>query len=218
MKSRIVPEQHRIYAGRSLLIGGIIRITPKTEDVDFLAYAFTPLDAHAARNDKAIAIQTGVNEDGTPYVGTVENIGTDTAKQRVRSAGTFKLEWDATKQRTGSLTDRTAGKRKVGELPFIVYSADILIEGVGWVELACQVRSRKNSLLPDEWSGNGETQDHYPEVEVFTPKGKFVDVRKPMNAWITGGADKLAKHARRVRPRMSISYQRRVEGGKRGSR
>lgn len=222
MKSRIVPEQITLHSGRSLLLGGIIRITPKTEDLTFLVYPFTPLTPHAARNDKAIAIQTGYNEDGTPYEGTVENIGTESAKKRIKSAGTFKIQWDATSKRTGSLTDRTAGKRKVDDLPFIVYSADILIEGVGWVEIACQVRSRKKSLLSDAFSQEmgvdveSKKHDELPEVEVFSPKGKFVGVRRPMNAYITGGPRKVAKHAVKKRPRMSISYQKRMEGGRRG--
>ncbi|KXT07343.1 hypothetical protein AC578_585 [Pseudocercospora eumusae] len=221
MKSRIVPEQYTLKPGQSLLLGGIIRITPKTEDLTVLAYPFTPLHAHATATRKAIAIQTGLDEEGEPYAGTVENIATEKAKQRIKSAGTFKLEWDATKKRTGSLTDRTAGKRKVADLPFIVYSADILIEGVGWVELACQVRSRKKSLISDAFTAElghqADSANDFPEVEVFTPKGKFIGVRKPMNAWITGGPRKVAKHARRKRPRMSISYHKRVQGGKAGS-
>lgn len=240
MKSRVVPEQITLRAGRSLLIGGIIRITPKTDDLIFLAYAFTPLTPHAARNEKAIAIQTGTNEDGTSYSGNVENIGTESAKKRIKSAGTFKIQWDATNKRTGSLTDRTAGKRKVDQLPFKVYSADILIESVGWVEIAVQVRSRKKKPTPDAFDqlgieGEDEylqqraeqrgysqqksdhmAEDDFPEVEVFSPKGKFIGIRRPMNAWITGGPKKVAKHAVKKRPRMSISYQKRMEGGKKG--
>ncbi|EGP92199.1 uncharacterized protein MYCGRDRAFT_53492, partial [Zymoseptoria tritici IPO323] len=140
MKSRVTPEQHTLKPGQSLLLGGIIRITPKTDDLVFLAYPFTPLKPHVS--SKAVAIQTGTNEDGTPYTGTIENIGTQTAKGRVKSAGTFKLEWDVTKPRAGPLTDKTAGKQRAENLPFMIYSADILIEGVGWVELACQVRKK----------------------------------------------------------------------------
>ncbi|KAF7196498.1 Genetic interactor of prohibitins 3, mitochondrial, partial [Pseudocercospora fuligena] len=221
MKSRIVPEQYTLKPGQSLLLGGIVRITPKSEDFTVLAYPFTPLHAHATATRKAIAIQTGVGEEGEPYVGTVENIATDKAKQRIKSAGTFKLEWDATKKRTGSLTDKTAGKRKVADLPFIVYSADIIIEGVGWVELACQVRSRKKSLISDAFTAElghqADIANDVPEIEIFTPKGKFIGIRKPMNAWITGGPRKVAKHAQRKRPRMSISYHKRVQGGKAGS-
>ncbi|SMQ46203.1 unnamed protein product [Zymoseptoria tritici ST99CH_3D7] len=212
MKSRVTPEQHTLKPGQSLLLGGIIRITPKTDDLVFLAYPFTPLKPHVS--SKAVAIQTGTNEDGTPYTGTIENIGTQTAKGRVKSAGTFKLEWDVTKPRAGPLTDKTAGKQRAENLPFMIYSADILIEGVGWVELACQVR-KKRSLLPDSFDGIDTAVD-VPEVEVFTPKGKFIGVRKPMNAWLLGGPKKVPKHLQRARPRMSMSMQRRKEGGRRG--
>jgi hypothetical protein len=212
MKSRVTPEQYTLKPGQSLLLGGIIRITPKTDDLVFLAYPFTPLKPHVS--SKAVAIQTGANEDGTPYTGTVENIGTDKAKGRIRSAGTYKLEWDVTKPRAGPLTDKTAGKQKAENLPFVVYSADILIEGVGWVELVCQVR-KKRTVHPDPFNDDDTPLD-VPEVEVFTPKGKFIGVRKPMNAWLLGGPKKVPKHLQRARPRMSMSMHRRKEGGRRG--
>ncbi|KAF2169828.1 hypothetical protein M409DRAFT_20242 [Zasmidium cellare ATCC 36951] len=220
MKSRIVPEQYSLKPGQSLLIGGIVRITPKTDELVFLAYPFTPLHPHATGNHKAVAIQTGVNEDGTPYTGTVENIGTDTAKTRIKSAGTYTLEWDVTKRRAGPVTDKQAGKQKAENLPFVVYGADILIEGVGWVELVCQVRNRRKSLISDalgvEFGTTDQPVNAKPQVEVFTPKGKFIGIRRPMNAWLDGGPKKVAKHARKSRPRMTISMQRRKEGGKKG--
>lgn len=227
MKSRVTPEQNVLKPGQSLLLGGIIRIRPVLADGEsliFLAYNFTPLRPHVTSNDKANAIQTGITKIEGPngelvegaYTGTVENIGTEKAKGRIKSAGIFKLEWDVTKRRTGPLTDRTAGKQKVENLPFVVYSADILIEGVGWVELACQVRSRRQSLIRDAF--DTAEQETRPQVEVFTPKGKFIAVRKPMCAWILGGPKKVAKHMQRQRPRMSISMHRRKEGGKLGGR
>lgn len=221
MKSRVIPEQHTLKAGQSLLLGGIIRLTPKTEGVTFLAYAFTPLRAHVTGDQKAVAIQTGLYEDGTLYTGTVENIATDKAKGRIKSAGTFQLAWDVTKKRAGPLTDRAAGKQKAENLPFIVYSADILIEGVGWIELVCQVRNRRKSLIPDaltaELGDNSPEKEALPEVEVFTPKGKFIGIRQPMNAWLIAGQKKVAKHAQRSRPRMSISMRKRKEGGGRST-
>lgn len=219
MKSRVVPEQHTIKPGGSLLLGGIIRITPKTDDLIFLACPFTPLKPHVSNTEKAKAIQTGVHEDGTVYTGSVESIATKKAKSRMKSAGTFKLEWDVTKARAGPMTDKTAGKQKAENLPFIVYGADILIEGVGWVEITCQVRSRRKSLISDALSaqfGDDGTPnvDVTPEVEIFTPKGKFIGIRKPMNAWLLGGPNKVAKHKQRPRPRMTISMKKRKEGGK----
>lgn len=220
MRNRIKPDQYSLKPGQSLLIGGLVRITPKTEDLVFLAYPFTPLNAHVTSNQKAVAIQTGVNEDDTPYAGNVENIATEKAKLRIKSAGTYTLEWDVTKKRAGPVTDKTAGKQKAENLPFIVYSADILIEGVGWVELVCQVRNRRKSLISDalgvEFGTSVPASIPKPQVEIFTPKGKFIGIRKPMNAWLDAGPKKVAKHARRSRPRMTISMHKRREGGKKG--
>lgn len=224
MKSRIAPEQYTIKPGQSLLIGGLIRITPRTDDVVFLAYPFVPLDAHVTSSEKAVGVQTGVFPDGEVYTGNVESIATEEAKQTIKHAGTFKLDWNVTKQRTGSLTDRSAGKQKVADLPFIVYSTDILIEGVGWIELTCQVRSRQKSFIATtvrDAFGEDLVKNEgplIPEVDVWTPTGKYVGVRRPMNAWVFGGPKKVAKHARRLRPRHSISFQRRKAGGALGGK
>lgn len=199
MSSRITPEQQTIKPGQSLLIGGIIRITPEMEDHVLLAYNFTPLHAHTTGTEKAVAIQTGSHTDGTPYTGTVPSIATNTAKSAMKHAGTFHIEWDATKARAGPLTDPAAGKQKAASLPFTIYSADILIEGVGWVELACQVRNRMGVQLP--------------KVEVFSPDGQFVSLRRPMNAWLLGGPKEPGKHTRKARPRQSISMTRRKRHG-----
>jgi hypothetical protein len=218
-----VPEQQSINPGQSLLLGGMIRITPTTEDVQFLAYSFTPLKSHVTSTVKAKAVQTGLDEDGLPYTGTVDSIATDAAKQIMQSAGSFILKWDVTKQRAGPLTDPIAGKQRAANLPFIVYGADILIESVGWVELTCQVRRARRG---DQFSiFNPETgtvpklnpSDVLPEVEIFSPKGKFIGIRKPMNAWLIGGPKKKPQHTQRARPRMTISLKRRQEGGRRGS-
>jgi hypothetical protein len=224
MKSRVVPEQYTIKPGQSLLIGGLIRITPKTDDLIFLAYPFVPLQAHVTANDKAIGIQTGILPEGEVYTGTVESIATDDAKKTIRQAGTFKIDWDVTKRRTGSLTDRAAGKQSAANLPFIVYSADILVEGVGWIELTCQVRSRQKSFITEtvrDAFGEDTIRKEaptIPEVEIWTPEGKFVSVRRPMNAWVFGGPKKVAKHLRRVRPRHSISFHKRKVGGAMGGK
>ena len=153
MQSRVVPEQYTIRSGQSLLLGGIVRITPNLgQDEVMLAYPFIPegaLAAHVTGTHKAIAIQTGVHSshslgrEGQVYEGNISSIATEAAKGKVRSAGTFKLEWDVTKRRSGALTDVAAGKQKAANLPFVVYSADVLIEGVGWVEFVCQVRRRQ---------------------------------------------------------------------------
>ena len=57
-----------------------------------------------------------------------------------KSAGTITLDTDVTKQHAGPLL--RAGI-SADRLPFRVYSTDLIIQGVGWVELVCQVRRRK---------------------------------------------------------------------------
>nr|POE65917.1 genetic interactor of prohibitins 3, mitochondrial [Quercus suber] len=249
MRHRVVPDQHSIKPTQSLLLGGLIRITPRMdEDCVLLAYPFVPpaFAPHLTGTHKAVAIQTGAHSSlshkfapaGEEYRGNISSIATPSAKTTIKSAGVFPLQWDVTKRRTGSLTDRTAGKRKATDLPFTVHSADILIEGVGWVELVCQVRKRRTSssaatpsphdTAPAEspvldalsdLDVSGTTMDRgqrsrsaFPEVEVFTPEGKFIAMRQPMNAWLLGGKKTVPVHKRRERPRQTISKLRRREG------
>ena len=218
MRTRVKADQFTIKPGQSLLLGGLVRITPKTDELVFLANPFVPLEPHVTSNEKAVGIQTGVAPDGQPYSGTVSTILTDEAKLQIQSAGTFRLEWDVTKNRAGPVTDKSAGKQKAANLPFAIFSADLLIESIGWVELTCQVRRPRQG---DALAGFDDHVQHadsmsVPEVEVFTPGGKSVDVRKPMGAWLLGGLRKEAKHRRKTRGRMSISFHRRKEGGARG--
>ncbi|KAK0732619.1 hypothetical protein B0T21DRAFT_369317 [Apiosordaria backusii] len=142
MKSRIVPEQQTIKPGQSLLVGGFIRITPRNvapdEELVFLAYAFTPIEPHLTSTEKAIATQT--QDENAPKVGNIALPGTG---KKIQHAGAFQLRYDITKARSGPLTRKEAVGLKVEQLPYRVLGIDILIEGVGWVELAVQVRTRK---------------------------------------------------------------------------
>lgn len=218
MKLRIVPEQHTIKPTQSLLLGGLIRMTPKTNDLIFLAYPFTPLKPHITRTSKAVAISTGVDkETNEPSSLNVETIATEVAKSVMKSAGTFKLQWNVTKRRAGPLTDPVAGKQRADSLPFTVYSVDLLIEGVGWVELVAQVRKRRQSLLSDAFGQQdmdiASDQPQLPEVEVFSPEGKFVGSRRPMGAWLLGGKKDAPKHLKRARPRKSMASAKHRHGG-----
>ncbi|KAK5116354.1 hypothetical protein LTR62_007901 [Meristemomyces frigidus] len=236
LKSRITPEQFVLRAGQSLLLGGVIRLTPSLEtlgrEVVMLAYPFLPpaFAPHVTGTHKAIAIQIGVHSSlsldrqGQVYEGNVPSIATPEAKETVKSAGTFELKWDVTKRRSGPLTDRVAGKRKTVDLPFVVYSADVLLESVGWIELVCQVRKRQPTFPTDEDERDAlsilqrsgkedkaktdEEEFVFPTVEVFSPDGKFVGVRRPMGAaMLNEKPDPM--HARRVRPRRSIGMRKR---------
>ena len=217
MQGRVTPEQYSIKPGQSLLLGGTIRITPKTDSLVFLMYPFVSpaLNPHTTATDKAIAIQTGIHpESNEPYAGTVPSVATDAAKQNMASAGTFKIEWDVTKRRAGPVTGRSDGKQKVENLPFTVYSADLLIEGVGWVELVAQVRSKPGMPQPGSGDDAFGSWSSVPEVEVFSPKGKFVGIRRPLNAWLLGGQLKKPVHEQRPRPRQTVSFMKRKAGGR----
>ncbi|RDL40374.1 Uncharacterized protein BP5553_00353 [Venustampulla echinocandica] len=230
MRSRVQPEQQVIKPGQSLLLGGFIRIAPTTPDVMILAYSFTPINSHLTSTEKAIGIQTRTRETN------VENISLPGTADKIASAGTFHLKWDVTRERSGPLTRNDAVGLKVERLPFRVLATDILIEGCGWVELVAQVRKPRVENIPaqeiakaedenareaGEWLGtaeeNGDKEDvhqevvdpNWPAVEVFTPEGKFVAARRPMNAWLLT-ASKPVKGKLQGRPRKSMKGMKKV--------
>ncbi|KAH0283535.1 hypothetical protein M436DRAFT_83814 [Aureobasidium namibiae CBS 147.97] len=239
MRSRVTPEQMSIKPGQSLVLGGgLIRITPTTPDLVFLSYTFLPLHPHMTSTDKAVARASGERATGLHTIMTKE------ARESMASAGTFKLEWDVTKQRAGPLTSKSAAKLKPEQLPFKVFSADIVVEGVGWVELVAQVRKsakHKPAYAPphDEPTHSEEApsastlsdsetttwkplytpeqdiaQDMFPRVEVFSPKGKFIAVRPPMVASLLGGKKAPTANTRKSRPRMSMKSLKHSQRGR----
>ncbi|OCK75368.1 hypothetical protein K432DRAFT_362232 [Lepidopterella palustris CBS 459.81] len=198
MKSRIVAQKHSIKPGQSMLLGGLIRITPTTPDLVFLAHPFVPIKPHVSSTEKAEGVQNRTRVSGIP------TITEEWAGKKMKSAGKFQLIWDVTKKQTGPLTDPTAVKLKPQQLPFVVYSADILIEGCGWVELVAQVRKRKAPRDAFGQLEEEEEKEEFPEVEVFSPEGKFVGIRPPMGASVLGGPKPKARNERRARPRLSM--------------
>lgn len=233
MKARISPEQQVIKPGRSLLLGGFIRITPRTPDLIFLAYAFTPIDAHLTATEKAIGIQ---NETGEV---NVENISVPGTGEKIRHAGEFELRYDVTKRRAGPITRKDAVGMKVENLPYRVLSIDILIEGCGWVEITAQVRTRdlflpaptrparrneilqsldlsepkQNASLLDSRTGE---EPQWPIVDVYSPEGRFIGSRPPMNAWLYNQVRKTAETSK-VRPRKSMTGAKKREKRARSS-
>ncbi|KAK0740237.1 hypothetical protein B0T18DRAFT_417511 [Schizothecium vesticola] len=137
LRKRKKPEQVVLKPGKSLLLGGFIRITPQTPGLDFLAYNFTPLTDHLTSTEKAI----GVQERTDPV--NVDNISVPEASDKIKLAGSYELRYDITKQRAGPLTRKNAINLPVERLPFRVLSVDILIEGCGWVEITAQMSARK---------------------------------------------------------------------------
>ena len=138
MDRRIVPEQLSVKHGQSLLLGGgLIRITPRTPNLIFLMYNFTPIKEHLTSTEKAIEFQ----EQTRTSVG-LENITMPGVGDQMKHAGTFRLCHDVTKKRAGPLTRKDAIGLQTDRLPFRVVSTDILIEGVGYIEIVAQIRSK----------------------------------------------------------------------------
>lgn len=229
MKARMTPEQQVIRPGRSLLLGGFIRITPRTPDLVFLAYAFTPIEAHLTATEKAIGVQNQTGEVN------VENISVPGTGEKIKHAGEFQLQYDVTKRRAGPITRKDAVGMKVENLPYRVLSLDILIEGCGWVEITAQVRAKSlckpppprpripggqeilqsldlseaepEQRAPDTRNGD---EPHWPVVDVYSPEGRFIGSRPPMNAWLYNKVRKTAQTSK-VRPRKSMTGAKKKE-------
>lgn len=163
MKKRIVPEQISVKSGKSLVLGGgLVRITPRTENLVFLMYNFTPLEEHLTSTEKAVELQ-----EQTRFSGAQENICLPGTADKMKHAGTFALQHDVTRQRAGPLTRKNAVGLHVDRLPFRVLSVDILIEGVGYVEIVAQVRARRLQRQNPEDS-NSATGDKDPAAPTLT--------------------------------------------------
>ena len=197
MRHRIKPEQLVIKPGQSLLVGGLVRITPLTE-VPVLAYPFVPMKCHVTSTERAIAIHTQKEESGV-----VKNVKPGVGS-RMDPAGNFPLKWDVTKQRAGPLTKKEAAGLSPKVLPFAVLSTDVLIEGCGWVELVAQVR--KKDMEPIDVIGDFFDARPYPRVEIVSPDGRHIGVRQPMGAWTLNRKAGLSQKS--ARPRRSMKGEK----------
>ncbi|EFX06401.1 duf974 domain containing protein [Grosmannia clavigera kw1407] len=229
MKLRVQPEQEVLKGPwQSLLLGGLVRITPRTPDVVFLTYNFSPLPAHRTLTDKAVAIQQQTSELQVPNLAAV-GVGAD-----VRLAGSFALCHDVTRLRAGPITRRDAANIAVDRLPYRVVALDLLIEGCGWVEVVAQVRTkelfrrterRTESMeqadredkfgilqtldLSDTQTGPvAEADYNWPVIDVFSPGGKFVGSRRPLNAWMMCKPPSTWRNGKAGRSRRIIKGER----------
>ena len=212
MRARVNAKQHVIKPGQSLLLGGFIRITPSNPEIVILAYPFVPIEAHVTSTDKAKGIQTQQRGSG---VDTILEAGLG---DKIASAGLFPLRWDITKQRSGPLTSPAALGLSPEHLPYTVLSTDILIEGCGWIELVAQVRKSQQpcstsspvtgKITTESGDGTGvsyeQRDDQEVQVEVFSPEGKYIGSRRPLNAWHFSGEKKTAVSKGKRRPRPSM--------------
>ena len=215
MRERPRVEQHVLKPGKSLLLGGLFRITPTSPDTIILAYPFVPVEAHLTSEEKAATIHTQQRESGVQTI-TRPGVG-----EKMMSAGTFSLKWDVTKLRSGPLTNASAVGLKVDQLPYQILSTDILIEGVGWVELVAQVRKKAFERMSSKPSDSDHEMvadkddepmsgEAFPEVEVFSPGGKYVGQRRPMNAWLLANEQTKPASKLKGRPRPSMKNKKKI--------
>ena len=195
MRKRPRPEQIVVNPGQSLLVGGLVRITPLTPGLTVLAYPFVPLDSHVTTTEKAISMQNQAETSG------ILNITRPAIGHRMASAGKFSIKWDVTKQRAGPLTRKDAAGLNTRVLPFIVFASDVLIEGCGWVELVAQMR-KKDFEMPDPLLSVFDDRP-YPQIEIHSPGGRHIGIRRPMNAWLLNGL-KSGSSVPGARPRRSM--------------
>jgi hypothetical protein len=265
MKQRINSERYTIKPGQSLILGGgLIRITPVNQDLVFLVYPFVPIHPHVTRTQKAeeYQAQTSERQLQTPPI-LAPNVGS-----KMAFAGKFQLKWDVTKKLAGPVTSPVAGKMRPENLPFRIWGTDILIEGVGWIEVSAQTRRPQGWTPPglvkkdpnqakidreanlkaeadrkqrkfdaiaraeregrdpqevleeefyedDKKDRMSQWEEDYPEVEVFSPLGKFVGQRRPMCASMVSGPKQISSRERKQRPRrsmVSVKRQRKPQG------
>ena len=203
MVEREKPEQITIKTGQTLMIGGLLTITPKDPDVTILAYPFLPLPTHVTASHKAKKMV----EEESFLEGT--SIARSGIAKRMLPAATFSLKWDVTKQRAGPLTSKAAVGLNTSALPFVVFSADILVEGCGWVELVAQVRKKRLEAVGDT-NGLFDTTP-YPVVEIESPDGRHVGVRRPMGAWLLSRIQHREKTTRPRRSMKGVKKQKKKE-------
>jgi len=249
MRHRIVPEQIVLKPGKSLILGGgLIRITPQDPALVMLAYSFTPIQPHLTATEKAIGLQAQTSEVN------VDNIAVEGTGEKIKLARSVKLQWDVTREKTGPLTRRHAVGLSVDRLPYRVVAADILIDGVGWIEITAQVRTRdlfREDVAPKDEKQTGNepppeptpapepelsalerleglnkpvkkpkreprlpprplTDAVWPAVDVFSPEGKYISVRRPINGWELN-KPKYNPASARSRPRKSMKGAKKLD-------
>lgn len=212
MTKRGKPERHTIKPGQSLLIGGgLVRITPLDPDTIVMAAAFIPIETHLTRTDKAAEMQA----QERPYPGT--NIVKEGTGALIKSAGIFDLKWDVTRSHLPTSIAKAVEDHgiKPPPLPYKVMSADILIEGCGWVELTAQIRAKAFQNSDGDGDRSTEFSPHFPRVEVFSPKGKHIELRRPIQSYeFTAKKAAAKKRAIGARGRRNVGHMKRKQNQK----
>ncbi|KAL4811161.1 hypothetical protein BDV18DRAFT_6185 [Aspergillus unguis] len=203
MAKRGKPERHTVKPAQSLLLGGgLVRITPLNPETIIMAACFVPIEAHVTSTEKATEMQAQERK----YPGT--NIMKAGTGKVISSAGTFDLKWDVTRSHLPRALEKSVEDKgiKPPPLPYKVMSADILVEGCGWVELTAQVRAK---AIQNE----SDADKVFPRVEVFSPQGKHIAIRKPLESYQTEVERRAAQNRKNgPRRRQNAGHIRRVKG------
>ncbi|KKY22149.1 hypothetical protein UCRPC4_g03336 [Phaeomoniella chlamydospora] len=247
MTKRPKPDQISIKMNQSLLLGGgLVRITPYSpseatpepdskepptsnpdisdssppiNDLVFLAHPFLPhtVSSHLTSTTKAIEIQSGTLSSGINSL-----LSPDAAGPHMCSAGIFTLDKDVTKTYASKLLEGRSrqDRKKVSDLPFRIFAKDIIIEGIGWVEITCAVRLKRNTTNTRPSDTESHSPDFSitptmenqtdpfltiprPQIQVFTPHGKGIAERESLGIY-----NQIVSHVRQRKkgPEKSLRF------------
>ncbi|KAK7525246.1 uncharacterized protein IWZ02DRAFT_417734 [Phyllosticta citriasiana] len=181
LKSRQKAERIVLKPHESLVLGGgLVRITPATTDLVYLVTPFVELPWHKSSTEKAIARERA--DDVNPRSGLV-NWADEAARDQIRSAGVVPLSHDVTKMAAGPLGRKDVTSWKTHDLPFIVWGVDVLIEGLGWVEVTAQTRRftgeiPETATSPDDANADGDPSPQ-PQAETATSEHDISSSQSP---------------------------------------
>lgn len=241
MTHRPTVTQHNIKPGQSLLLGGgLIRITPILDENDrstiMMAYPFLPLKAHVTLTDKAIGAQLQLRESGIESVlsedaGSVMSsagrfkLQTDVTKSRagsmvragvpvaklpfqvyatdilIESVGWVELVCQVRKNK------RTPGAAGSEDRPLVPESAGPAVPK----DEALSFQTKEFTSFGTFSPASNPEQSEFPEVEIFTPNGKFVGQRPCLDVWQAWSSGKARDLTRGARPRKPMSGAKKRE-------
>jgi len=112
------------------------------------------------------------------------------------SAGVIRITDDVTLQRNPRLS-----AHELGDLPYVILGRDVLLEGIGWVELNVQMSKTKQFHMGG-----------VVEVEVFTPEGRGVESRVSM------GAAMMRKEMEKAQTQDCVRQRRAMKGKKKAAK
>ncbi|KAK6360391.1 hypothetical protein TWF730_006533 [Orbilia blumenaviensis] len=168
MIDRVNPERYIVPPGKKFLLGGLVTIKPvqpvEGRPVTLEVAVFSNVPGHVAKEEKIDGFLNLESEEE----GAKRDFlwAKKAAANSMKSAGTFKLTDDITKRRSGPLVEGM-GEDKFKKVSFRIYATDIVVEGLGWLEVSAQVGK----------------DDPLPEIEVLSPDGESILQRETMKAY-----------------------------------